>query len=257
MPKPLIVGNWKMQLSNADSVRLANRIAHKIVPTAQAEVVLCPSFVAIPAVQTELAAIQSTKRHNIALGAQNVSQYENGAYTGEVSAEQLNGLVSYVIDGHSERRLRFGETSEVDGSKVAQCLEHGLKPILCIGETLLEREQDLTTTTVLAQFEAGLQHVTASEIDKLTIAYEPVWAIGSGELPAPEDVAEVAGEILSFVQNRYPHSKLTRLLYGGSVTSHNAQAFLDMPTIGGLLVGGASLNYIEFSKIVNLTVKNN
>ena len=255
--QPLIVANWKMQLSVADSMRLANRIAQKVVPTAQAEVVLCPSFIAISEVQTELKAIQPSKRHGIELGAQNVSQYETGAYTGEISAEQLKGLCEFAIVGHSERRLHFGETRAVEGSKIAQCLEHSIKPILCIGETLMERGQELTNRVVLAQLEEGLQHVTKAEIDKVTIAYEPVWAIGSGEIPSPQDVAEVAREIMSFVTNRYPNSKPTRLLYGGSVTSHNARAFLDMPNINGLLVGGASLNYAEFSTIVNLTVKNN
>lgn len=255
--QPLIVANWKMQLSIADSVRLASRIAHKIVPSAQAEVVLCPSYIAITSVRSELNAIKSSNHHNIEVGAQNVSQYEAGAYTGEVSAEQLKGMCEFAIVGHSERRLHFGETRAVEGSKVAQCLGYGIKPILCIGETLMEREQELTNRVVLAQLEEGLQHVTQAEINQVTIAYEPVWAIGSGEVPSPQDVSEVASEIAAFIQNQYPSTKSVRLLYGGSVTSHNARAFLDMPNINGLLVGGASLNYAEFSTIVNLTVKNN
>lgn len=254
-PRPLIVANWKMQLTNSEAVTLASRIVQKIIPTATADVVLCPSYVALPQVQQELKALQSSKRHHVSLGAQNVSQYERGAYTGEVSAEQLEGLVSYVIDGHSERRLNFGETSEVDGSKLAQALRHGLKPILCVGETVLEREQSLTSRVVVDQLEAGLSHVTSSDLSEVAIAYEPVWAIGSGELPRPGDVAAVARDINDFLANRYAGVELPRVLYGGSVSASNAAAYLDIPQINGLLIGGASLNYIEFAKIVNLTVK--
>ena len=247
--KRIIVGNWKMNMDLKQTATLITRLRTQITePTAR--VVVCPSFVSL----VQASEIISSQKALLELGAQNINDNDEGAFTGEVSGPMLKGLVSYAIVGHSERRIVFMESNELIARKVAACIRNKLTPILCVGENTNERQEGLAKRTVLDQLEQNLSEIIPSEASKLIIAYEPVWAIGTGVNAEPYDVEEMALAIYHYLVNKYGTETADKipLLYGGSTNGDNAASYLAINKIGGLLVGGASLNYKVFGSICQL-----
>ncbi|NLX70112.1 MAG: triose-phosphate isomerase [Clostridiales bacterium] len=247
MRRPIIAGNWKMYKTPSEAVSLIEELK-PLVKDAQAEVVVCPPFICLPAAKEAL------EGSNIKLGAQNMYWEEQGAFTGEVAPGMLKEAgVEYVIIGHSERRQYFGETDEMVNKKVLSAVSHNLIPIICVGETLEQREQGVTEKVVDTQTRAALKGLTADVADRVVIAYEPVWAIGTGRTASSDDANEVIGYIRKVVESVLGSQAAAqiRILYGGSVKPDNAAELMNMPEIDGGLVGGASLKAQDFSKIVN------
>lgn len=247
MRKPLIAGNWKMNKTVSEAIKLVEDLK-PLVREASAEVVVCPVFVCLNEV------VKACQGSNIGVGAQNMYYKDSGAYTGEVSPLFLKDMkVEYVILGHSERRQYFKEDDSEINKKVIAALDHGLKPILCVGETLEQRETGETFNVITAQVEGCLTGLGGRNLDNLIIAYEPVWAIGTGKTATSQD----ANEVIGYIRNKLGEllgketAEKTRILYGGSVKSSNIKELMDMPEIDGALVGGASLDAVEFSRIVN------
>ena len=249
--KPLISGNWKMNLTHLEAIAVVQKLAFSLdyQDYSRADVSIHPPFTALRSVQTVLDADDIP----ISLGAQDVHWDASGAYTGEVSPGMLAKLnVTYVIVGHSERRQYFCETDETVNRKVKAVFAAGMTPIMCIGETLEEREAGGTETKVLGQLRAGLDGVAADLIAGLVIAYEPIWAIGTGQTATPEDAQAVCAAVRSAVSTDYgsgPAAAL-RVQYGGSVNPGNIAALMAQRDIDGALVGGASLDPTEFAQIV-------
>ncbi|MCW2582814.1 MAG: tpiA [Klenkia sp.] len=248
--RPLIAGNWKMHLTHLEAIGLVQKIAFtlKEPELEAAEVVVVPPFTAIRSVQT---LVQGDKIE-IGFGAQDVSAQDSGAYTGEVSGSQLAALgCTYVVVGHSERRAMHAETDEVVASKVQAALRHGLVPILCAGEGLDVRKAGEHVRYTTAQVEAALEGLDAATVAGIVIAYEPVWAIGTGEVATPDDAQEVCGAIRARLAERFgpETADVVRILYGGSVKAGNTVGILAGPDVDGALVGGASLDADEFSSI--------
>ncbi len=247
MRTPIIAGNWKMYKTPSEAVAIIKELK-PLVKDAQAEVVVCPTFVCLPAAGEALAG------SNIKLGAQNMYWEEEGAFTGEIAPGMLKELgVEYVIIGHSERRQYFGETDDMVNKKVLSALSHSLIPIICVGETLEQREQGVTEELVGKQTRAALKGLTADVADEIVIAYEPIWAIGTGKTASSQDANEVIGYIRKIVGDVLDTqaAQRIRILYGGSVKPNNASELMQMPEIDGGLVGGASLKAQDFAKIVN------
>ncbi len=247
MSNTLIVGNWKMNLNVHQASLYVHELSNKIEHHKDVDVVLAPSSIALQTLSLQV------KRHHFGLAAQNCYWRDDGAFTGEVSATQLRGLVDYVIVGHSERRHIFGETNKDIRSKVQAILRNGLTPILCVGETADERANGETKHVLHDQVSSGLANVASDEIDKVVIAYEPVWAIGTGDNALPSDVETVEKTIRSQVESLYGHKVASsmKVLYGGSVNSDNASDYLALKGINGFLVGGASLHVEQFSSIID------
>lgn len=246
MRKKIIAGNWKMNKTPDEAISLLNTIKDKI-NVADVDVVVCPPFVALPAV------LEAVKGSNIAVGAQNMHFEENGAYTGEVAPNMLTALgVKYVIIGHSERRQYFAETDETVNKKTLKALEHGLIPIVCVGESLEEREQGITIDLVRLQTKIALKDVKPEDAKKVVIAYEPIWAIGTGRTATSAQAEEVCKAIREVIAEIYSKevAEEVRVQYGGSVNAANANELFNMANIDGGLVGGASLKE-EFINIVN------
>ena len=243
---PIVAGNWKMYKTIAEAVELTRGVRRAVADIKGVEVVLCPPFTALAAVRE---AIGPAK---IGLGAQNMHFEEQGAFTGEISPLMLAELCQYVILGHSERRQYFGETDETVNKRLKAALAAKLKPILCVGEMLAEREAGVTRKVVQRQVEAALAGLTAEDMASLTIAYEPVWAIGTGRTATPEQAQEVQAFIRGLLGRAFGAgvAETTRIQYGGSVNAGNARALLSQPDIDGALVGGASLKTDEFARIV-------
>lgn len=243
-----IVGNWKMNVGTRESVALARGVllalrGKRTLP----EVVACPPFVALSEVRKIVA------RSHVALGAQDVFWEETGAFTGEVSARMLTELgTTHVIVGHSERRAQLGETDETVNKKTLAALAHGLTPIICVGETAAEREAGEAEAVVKRELRTALHHVKLKPKDRLFVAYEPVWAIGSGTPATPADAVAMHRFIKSLLADFLPQQKdgQVGVLYGGSIDGKNAYAFLRENEIDGLLVGGASVKLNEFSDIL-------
>ena len=248
MPETVVVGNWKMNTSLGQALELAAGIGNRLKNISGAQVVLCPPF---PFLSGVAAALRGSA---VKLGAQNMHWEDSGAFTGEVSTPMLLGLCEYVILGHSERRQLFGETDEMVNRKVQSARSHGLRPILCVGETLEERESGQAKTVVAEQIRRGLADVV--DITGLLVAYEPVWAIGSGLAATPEIAAEVMSQgILEVLRELYADAGAeVPLLYGGSVNPSNIGEFAAENSIHGALVGGASLQASQFVQIVNLAL---
>ncbi len=247
MRKPIIAGNWKMNKTPSEGVALVKELL-PLVADAACDVVVCPPFVDLPAVGEAL------KGSNVHLGAQNIHFAEKGAYTGEVSADMLKELgVEYVIIGHSERREYFAETDETVNKKVLVALEKGFTPIMCCGETLEQREAGITEAFVSGQVEKGLAGLTAADLPKVVIAYEPIWAIGTGKTATNEEANETIGAIRKTLAKLFGEeaAQATRIQYGGSMNAKNASALMAMPEIDGGLIGGASLKAEDFSKVVH------
>jgi triosephosphate isomerase len=246
MRKFIIAGNWKMNKTPAEAVELTTALLPEIVDVVSVERVLCPPFVS-------LAAVASLLPEGIGLGAQNMHWEKSGAFTGEISAPMLAGLVQYVILGHSERRQYFAETDESVNKKVKSALAHALTPIICVGENLAENEAGQTGAVVTRQVRAAYSGLGAEDALKTVIAYEPVWAIGTGKAATPEQANAVhAQHIRALLAELYSSevAHQVRIQYGGSVTAANAESLMKQPDIDGALVGGASLKVADFAAIV-------
>lgn len=244
---PLLVGNWKMHKTVAEAVALVQDIHALTADVEDAEIVVCPPFTALYAVRAALCA------SHLRLGAQNLYPADSGAFTGEISPVMLRDVgCEYVIVGHSERRQLFGETSALVQKKVRAAFDHRLVPIMCVGETLAEREQGATAEIIAGQVQTGLAGLTADEAARAVIAYEPVWAIGTGRVASPADAGAVCRHIRAGVQDMYGPAAAAaiRVLYGGSVKPDNIRLLLAEPDIDGALVGGASLSAEQFAAIV-------
>lgn len=246
MRRPFIAGNWKMNLSREEAVALAQALANQL-GTTETEVAVAPPSVYLGAVA------QATEGTAIGLSAQNMYHEGNGAFTGEISATMLLDVgCSYVILGHSERRHILGETDEDVNRKVHAALAAGLIPIVCVGETLAEREAGNTQSVVQSQCEGSLAGLSNEQMSGVVIAYEPVWAIGTGKVATPEQAEEVHADLRRLLENRYNSdvANAVRIQYGGSVKPDNASELLGQPNIDGALVGGASLKADSFLGII-------
>ena len=253
MRTTLIVGNWKMNKTASEAVRFVRELTSVLPKDPAVEIVLAPPFTALESVRTALAAAS-----HIALGAQNVHWEQQGAFTGEISGPMLRDLgCTYAIVGHSERRTLFGERDGDVHKKVRSALANGLRPILCVGESLDQRQSGRTEPVVTGQVAAGLAELSAKELDAVTIAYEPVWAIGTGHAATTEQAVAVHRAIRACIAAGWTThaAERMRILYGGSVTPQNAESLLSDPDIDGALVGGACLKTESFATIV-LAAKN-
>lgn len=247
MRKPFVAGNWKMNKTSAQAVALIDELLPAISGYEKVERVVCPSYLAVPAVSAQL------KGSPVGVGAQDLYWEASGAYTGEVAPDMVKEFCQYVIIGHSERRAKFGETDETVNKKVKAALAAGLVAIMCVGETLEENESGQTEAVVTRQVREGLKDLDAAAMANVVIAYEPVWAIGTGRAASAEGANAVIKDFI-----RKPVGVLfdemaaqaVRVLYGGSVTGANATEFFSQPDIDGALVGGASLKPVDFTAIV-------
>ncbi len=248
MPNRFIVGNWKMHNTISQAEALIREILAIYHPNSSVELAMAPPFVALQAASHLLATTP------IALAAQNVCAKDEGAFTGEISPPMLKELgCQYVIIGHSERRHVFGESDEAINEKIHAALRHGLRPIFCIGERLEEREAGQTHSVIQHQLQTGLAGLEFKDLGNITIAYEPVWAIGTGRAATVEQATEVHAAIRSSLMTHWKlNSEQIRILYGGSVTADNAQSLFQSPHINGALIGKACLNSDSFVKIAHL-----
>jgi len=250
MRTPIIAGNWKMNKTIDEAVELVEALKGPLAAVKGVDKVVCPTFVCLPAVK---AAIGDA---DIGLGAQNMYFEESGAYTGEIAPSMLEGLCQYVILGHSERRAYFGETNEGVNKKIKVALAHGLTPIVCVGETLELRQAGKTNEWVKGQVVAALEGLAGEQVKALIIAYEPIWAIGTGVAATTDDAQEVIGGVVRPTVDELFGSDVAqavRIQYGGSVKPSNAAELMSAPDIDGGLVGGASLKAGDFAEIVRLT----
>ena len=250
MRKPMMAGNWKMNKTIGEAVALAEAIRAAVNEMNNVDRVVCPPFVDLPAVQAALAG------SNIAVGAQNMHWAANGAYTGEVSPGMLAGLVQYVILGHSERRQYFAETNETVNQKTKAALAAGLTPIVCVGESLEQNEAGETQSFVSGQVKAALADLTAEQVLQLVIAYEPIWAIGTGRSATAQQANDICGGVVrQAVRELYGDSTAdaTRVLYGGSANDKNIRELMEQPDIDGALIGGAALKVESYGEMVRAT----
>ena len=247
MRKPIIAGNWKMNKTPAEAVELVKGLI-PLVKDAKCDVVVCPTAVCLPAVAEVI------KGTNIKLGAQNVHFAEKGAYTGELSADMLKAVgCEYVIVGHSERRQYFGETDKTVNLRAAAAVKAGLTAIICVGEMKDERVDGYTDILVTYQTQMALKGLTAEELDRVVIAYEPVWAIGTGLTATDEQANETIGVIRKAIADVYGDevAQKVRIQYGGSMKGSNVKGLMAQPEIDGGLIGGASLKAEDFAQVVN------
>jgi triosephosphate isomerase (TIM) len=247
MRKPILAGNWKMYKTVSQAVSFAEHLQGLAPDLSKVDAVICAPFTSLAVLKEKLYGT------SIKIGAQNVHQTEEGAYTGEVSALMLKDLgVNYVIIGHSERRQYFGETDETVNAKVQAAFKHGLLPIVCVGEDLDQRNQGVTKDLVENQVRAALGGVSSDDVTRLVIAYEPIWAIGTGMTATAQDANEVCAHIRQVVSAMYGNEKgnLVRIQYGGSVKPDNIAELMAQPDIDGALVGGASLDPGSFAKLL-------
>ncbi len=252
MRRKLIAGNWKMNTDLAAATALAQGVVAGCTELSQVDLVVCPPAVYLHPVASLLVGSP------VGLGAQNMSAESNGAWTGEISSSMLLDLgVRYVILGHSERRQSMGETDAAVNAKTHRALGEGLTPIVCVGELLEQREQGRTGEVIHAQFAGSLAEISADQIERIVIAYEPVWAIGTGKVATPEQAEEVHADLRRLLTERYNHeiASKVRLLYGGSVKPDNAGQLLGQPNVDGALVGGASLKASDFLGIANAAAR--
>ena len=249
MRKHIVAGNWKMNCTFDEADELINGIMEKLENSElprETQLIVCPPFPYL-----EMTSDYANDSYFM-VGAQNVSDQEKGAYTGEVSAEMLESMeIDYCIVGHSERRGYYGETDKIVAAKVDQLLKHGLKPIVCVGEVLEEREAGKQLDVVKRQVEEGLFHLTAEQMKEVVIAYEPVWAIGTGKTATPEQAQEIHHHIRTLLTGKYGKELADEIsiLYGGSCKPSNAKELFACPDIDGGLIGGASLKADDFVAI--------
>lgn len=249
--RPLVAGNWKMHKTVEEATELVHRLDEELEGIQAVDVLVCPPYIALQAVSEAL------RESEIAVGAQNVHWEEEGAYTGAISPVMLKGICQYVILGHSERRAMFGETDETVNRRLQSALRHGLVPIVCVGETLEEKKAGKTGDVVSRQVRAGLDSLSAAQARSLLLAYEPVWAIGTGRAATAEGANDVISVIIRPALEHLfgPEiSQSIRVLYGGSVKPDNAKELFDQGDIDGGLIGGASLKADDFAAIVRAAV---
>lgn len=247
MRKPIIAGNWKLNKTPHEAILLVSELKREIVDVEGVDVVVCPPFVDLSEVSDALI------DHDIALGAQNVFWEDAGAFTGEISAPMLKDLgVTYVIIGHSERRQYFYETNETVNKRLRAALKHGLTPIVCVGENLSQRESNKTFDVIKDHCDGSLRGLSAEEMKKAVLAYEPVWAIGTGKTATPQQAQEVHVFIRQLLGKMFNAeiANSVRIQYGGSVTPDNIVSLMAQADIDGALVGGASLKALSFAAIV-------
>lgn len=255
--RKLIVGNWKMNLNVQEGSLLVHRLHERTRIHRGVEVVLAPSMLSLQPLSLQI------DRHKFRLAAQNAHFIDEGAFTGEISFDMLRDLVYYAIVGHSERRYKFGEDLQTIRDKTAAAVRNGITPILCVGETNQERLDKETMRVLHDQVTTALANVTAEEVEDLVIAYEPVWALSNGkdfthhEIPTPDVIAKAVKAIRNNIRQLYGKetAENVRVLYGGSVSSSTAGGMLSTEGVDGLLIGGASLNYHEFSSIIDTAYK--
>ncbi|MCA1712311.1 MAG: triose-phosphate isomerase [Actinobacteria bacterium] len=248
--RPLMAGNWKMNLHHLEAISLVQKLAFTLTDEdyTRTDVAVLPPFTDLRSVQT----LVDGDKLQIAYGAQDLSPYDSGAYTGDISGAMLSRLgCTYVLVGHSERRQYHAETDEVVNAKLKAAVKHGLTPILCVGEGLEVRKLNGQVDHAVAQVTAALDGIPPDVAKTFVIAYEPVWAIGTGEVATPEDAQEVCGEVRLTLSQLYPGDLAdgVRVLYGGSVKAANVSALMAQPDVDGALVGGASLDAPEFAGI--------
>lgn len=251
MRTPILAGNWKMNLTQAEAVALVDGIHYGLHFSGDVDVIVAPVFLHLPRIVGHL------KNSYIGVAAQNLYFEDNGAFTGECSGKQLKDIgVDYVIVGHSERRQYFGETDEIVNKKIRAAFRNGLVPIVCVGETLDEREKGEVSAVIGRQLAVGLLDLSKEEISKLIIAYEPVWAIGTGKTASPSQVEDVHRLIRFSLSMKCGGeiSESVRILYGGSVKPSNSKELLSLPNVDGALVGGASLKTQDFIEIIKSAV---
>ena len=243
---PLIAGNWKMHKTVAEAEEFIAALLPRVSSVQRAEVAICPTFTALAAM------VDSTRGSRVAVYAQNMHQADEGAFTGEVSAAMLDELgVQGVVLGHSERRGLFGESDKALAQKVPAALAAGLLPVLCVGETEEERERGDTERKLRHQVQEDLARLEPAQLGEIVIAYEPIWAIGTGQVASAEQAQEAIAFVRALVADRSPeYAQRTRILYGGSVKADNAAELLALPDVDGALVGGASLDAESFAAIV-------
>ena len=247
MRKPIIAGNWKMNKLTSEAVELAREVKNKTGTIVDREIVLCPPFTVLSSVKEVI------KNSSIKLGAQNMYWEVRGAYTGEVSPTMLKDIgCNYVVLGHSERRQYFGETNETVNKKAKVAFSTGLIPIVCVGETLQQREKGETLTVIEEQVKTGLSGLTKEESKGLVVAYEPVWAIGTGKTATPDQAEQVQRFVRKLLGQMFgrENAQAIRILYGGSINPDNISALMSCENVDGGLVGGASLKAESFLKVV-------
>ena len=245
--KTIIAGNWKMNKTPAETKEFIAQLKPHAARAKWCETVLCVPYIDLPA------AVKAAKNTRVFIAAQNMHHAESGAYTGEVSAPMLCSLgVKYVVVGHSERRQYFGETDEIVAQKVQAALKCGLRPIVCVGESLAQREKNLTLDHVRMQIKTIFFGVDAKDVKKIVVAYEPIWAIGTGKTATAEQADEVGRAIRECIREIYGarHARSVTILYGGSMNPQNAGELLAMPDVDGGLIGGASLDWEKFVDVM-------
>ncbi len=243
--RPLIAGNWKMHKTVGEAVSLVRELRENLKDVDDRDILVCPPFTAIKAVADQL------EGSNIKVGGQDMFWEDSGAYTGEISADMLKDAgATFVIIGHSERRKYFGETNETVNKKIKKALEKGLIPIMCVGETLEQREEGKAFDVVTDHVLGGLEGLSAEQVKKVAIAYEPVWAIGTGKTATPEDADAMHAHIRKLLNEKWGVGEEVIILYGGSVKPENIDSLMAMENIDGALVGGASLKADSFTRIV-------
>lgn len=249
MRKPMMAGNWKMNKTIPEAIALTRQICELACEFEGVERVLCPPFICLQSVKAMAADLP------ILLGAQTCHWEESGAYTGEISPAMLEGLVEYVIVGHSERRQYFGETDETVNKKIKAALAHDLIPIFCVGESLAQNENGETEAFVSGQVRAGLDGLSGQQVQDLVIAYEPIWAIGTGRAATAEIAGEICGQVRGVVRDLHGEevAENTRILYGGSTKPGNIREIMQQPDIDGALIGGASIVAESYAEMVKIT----
>jgi triosephosphate isomerase len=243
-----MAGNWKMYKTPAETTQFFEKFRPLVEKSSHCEIVICPPFTSLAA------AVAAVKDSNIRIGAQNIGWSKEGAFTGEICGPMLNAVgATHVIIGHSERRQYFGETDATVLKRTQAALEFGLTPIVCVGELLADREAGSTETVLRGQFQNGIAALSEQQFAKIVIAYEPVWAIGTGKTATPEIAADAHRTIRGDVRAKYGKdaADAVRILYGGSVKPDNTKTLMAQPEIDGTLVGGASLDPVSFASIVN------
>jgi triosephosphate isomerase len=241
-------GNWKMFKTPAETTQFFEKFRPLVEKSSHCEIVICPPFTSLAA------AVDAVKGSNIRIGSQNIAWAKEGAFTGEISGPMINAVgATHAIIGHSERRQYFGETDATVLKRTQGALEHGLTPIVCVGELLADRESGNTGNVLKGQFQTGIAGLTEQQFAKIVIAYEPVWAIGTGKTATPEIAADAHRVIRAEVRAKFGKdaADAVRILYGGSVKPDNTKTLMAQPEIDGTLVGGASLDPVSFASIVN------
>ncbi len=247
MRKPIIAGNWKLNLNSKEAVELVTLLKREVADITDVDIVVCPIFTVLSDAHDVIG------ETNIGLGAQNVYWEDSGAFTGEISAPMIKDIgAQYVIIGHSERRQYFGETNETVNKRIRAALNHGLIPIVCVGEVLEERETGKTFDVIKSQVQESLAGFSSEEVEKMVVAYEPVWAIGTGKTATPDQAQEVHKFIRGLLAEMHSEelANAVRIQYGGSVKGENIAELIGQEDIDGALVGGASLKSESFVQII-------